>query len=330
MNALPKTSSQPDLTVIVPVYNAMEHLQTLVNDMLSVPDVGMELILVDDGSSDGSTEAIHTLAAAHPEVIALENPGNMGAGVARNTGFPHASGRYTLFFDADDRVHGEVIAPAIAQLDKSGADVAMFAYNYQRDTGAGRTGMLESDALIWRDGLRGKPNRICKLADIPALLGFTNYPWNKIIRTDRFHAVGLTYGDTKVNNDILGHWYSLLFARDLLLIDQVLCSHIVFAAGTNITNRRDAVRMEMFRALHATYDLLSANPDLRQRYSHHYWGFALKLLDWGKSRLSPEYLEAHRAATQDLIARLDLRDYARIRRKRAPALATRIMNIMLS
>lgn len=326
---MPPATDTPDLTIVVPVHNAREHLDTLVADVQAIPDLTVELILVDDGSSDGSESYVDDLAARHPGVLALHNPSNLGAGVARNTGFPHARGRYTLFFDADDRIHGDVAAEAVALLDASKADVAMCAYNYERDSGAGRTGMIEADRRILKAGLKGKTSRLLRLEELPVLLGFTNYPWNKIIRTRTFRRSGLRYGRTVVNNDILGHWHTLLFASEIMLLDKVLCTHIVFSAGANLTNRRDAVRMSAFGALEETYDLLRAHPELRQRYAHHYWAFALKLADWVRGRLSRDWHEHHRAALQALVSRIDLSDYARMRRKRSRGLAQGLMNVLL-
>lgn len=323
-------SSTVDLTVIVPVYKAMEHLDTLLADLQAIDGITVEAILVNDASPDGSGARIDAMAADHAWITALHHSTNQGAGVARNTAFPKARGRYTLFFDADDRLHGKVLANAIAEADKADADLVMFPYNYERDIGTGKSGMLAKDDLIWNQIMRGRPSALTTLAESPSLLGFTNYPWNKLMRTDRYRAVGLQFGLTRVNNDVLGHWYGLLFARKILMLNTVNCSHIVYAAGSNLTNQRNATRMEVFAALHATYDLLCDHPALRQRYAHHYWEFALRLADWSRGRLAPEYHEAHRAEVQDLVARLDLSDYGRTLRRRSAPLAQRLMNVLLS
>ncbi len=98
------------------------------------------MLLADDGSSDGSAEEIERLTAAIPQVTALHKPANLGAGHARNLAWPHARGRYTLFFDADDRLHGEAIAPTLARMDaEPDIDTAMLACRYQRDAAGGFT-----------------------------------------------------------------------------------------------------------------------------------------------------------------------------------------------
>lgn len=324
------TGTEVDLTVIVPVFNAVEHLGTLRADLEAISGLRVQVILVNDASGDDSAARIDAWAAEAPGVLALHHSDNQGAGVARNTAFPHATGRYTLFFDADDRLHGEVLADAVTAADKADADLVVFPYNYERDVGAGRGGMLAKDQDIWRDITRGKSSVLTTLAGAPGLLSFTNYPWNKLMRTARYRDVGLRFGTTRVNNDVLGHWYGLLFARQILLLNTVNCTHVVFSAGTNLTNARDATRMQAFTAINDTYDLLCAHPDLRQRYAHHFWNFALNLADWTRGRLAPEFHEQHRAALQALVARIDLSDYGRTLRRRSTPLAMRLMNVLLS
>ena len=321
-------STAPDLTIIVPVYNAMAHLDGLVADVLQITDVRLEVIFVDDGSTDGSAAHIKALAKANPHFLALHNAGNLGAGVARNTAFPRAKGRYTLFFDVDDRLHGHEMAPAIALLDQSGADLGIFGYEYERE--AESAAMLDNDARIWFDVIGEGASRTLVLDEAPALLGFTNYPWNKLMRTGFYQDCGLKFGSTKVNNDVLGHWFGLLYARKITLINKILCTHIVLSDGGNLTNQRNALRMEMFVALHETYDLLCALPDRRQRYAHHFWTFAITLSSWSRGRLADEYLEAFRAELQRLVSRINLSDYARIRRRRSERLAMSLKNVLIS
>ena len=90
--------------------------------------------------------------------------------------------------------------------------------------------------------------------EVPQLLGFTNYPWNKIARTDHYRRTGLRYGATQVHNDVLGHWLTLVDAETILLIDQPLCTHIVGEGGRNLTNRESRARLSLIDALDETWE----------------------------------------------------------------------------
>lgn len=91
------------LSVIVPVYNAERTLQRCLDSLLSqgLPEADLEIVCVDDGSSDGSLSILHREAASHP-CIKVFSQKNQGAGAARNVGLDHASGDVITFCDADD------------------------------------------------------------------------------------------------------------------------------------------------------------------------------------------------------------------------------------
>lgn len=89
------------ISVIVPVYNAEKYLKRCTDSILRQTYSNIELILVNDGSKDGSLKLCHEIAASDSRVKVLDKP-NGGAASARNMGLDHASGDYIGFCDADD------------------------------------------------------------------------------------------------------------------------------------------------------------------------------------------------------------------------------------
>jgi hypothetical protein len=149
----------------------------------------------------------------------------------------------------------------------------------------------------------------------------TNYPWNKVLRTSRSEAVGLRFGSTVVHNDILGHWYSLLYADQIVLVGEVICSHVVEPGAGNLTNRNSRARLALVDALDETYTLLEQHPDLRQRYAHYYWEFATRVMGWASHRIDPDLADEFRVLRREHLLRINLADFARMRLKRDPDLA---------
>lgn len=89
-------------SVIIPVYNSMRYLETCVESVLAQNTDSMyEIILVDDGSKDGSAQLCDRLAETHACVRTIHQT-NQGVSAARNTGIRAAAGEYLLFLDADD------------------------------------------------------------------------------------------------------------------------------------------------------------------------------------------------------------------------------------
>lgn len=322
-----------DLSVIVPVFNAAATLERVTGSVLALQADGLrcQVILVDDASGDDSAAIALRLAAAHPEVLALSHESNTGAGVARMTGWPHATGRYTLFFDADDILHGDVLRLTVERMEaRPEVDTAMLAYRYER--GRSNTGLEMSygDTQVFRRLLRNGVPAIGTPEEMGALLSVTNYPWNKVIRTAHFRQVGLRFGATHVNNDIRGHWEMIVKARRVMLSDEVICTHLVDPEGPNITNRFGAERLQMLVALDDLYDMLERDPDLRRREAHRFWEVAHRLYQWARPRLEPEVMARFDADWRALIARIDLGDYADLRLRHAPDLADALANHLLA
>ena len=88
-------------SVIIPVYNCEKYLTDAVNSVRRQPVKDIEIILVDDGSTDSSGEICLRLADEDKNIKVFSQI-NKGASAARNTGLDHAAGEYVMFLDADD------------------------------------------------------------------------------------------------------------------------------------------------------------------------------------------------------------------------------------
>ena len=320
-------TNRPDLSVIIPMHNASATVTGVVESFLGIDASAVEVVVVDDGSTDDSVEQVTALR--RPEVMVERFESNRGAGIARNRGFELATGRYSLFFDADDEIHPGTLTSAIQALDDTGADVAMMPYRYRRGHSPQSDAMNSFDAAAW-GRYATSPRRLARLSEVPRLLGFSNYPWNKLSRTDHYRQTGLRYGSTPVHNDILGHWLTLLDARSILLLDQPLCTHIIKEGGRNLTHRESRARLSLVDALEETYTALEARPEKRNRFSHHYWDFVLRVAGWATTRITPEVLDEFNLRLQQHLLRMDLGDFTRIRLLRDPGLATRIIRRALA
>lgn len=118
------------VSVIVPVYNAKLYLPACVESVLSQKYGQWELLLIDNGSTDGSRELCEGYAAAHDHVRVLCQEDG-GASAARNAGIEAASGEYIVFADADDYLAGEdVLSEMVRVMEETSADIAVG--NYKR------------------------------------------------------------------------------------------------------------------------------------------------------------------------------------------------------
>ncbi len=92
--------NRPRLSVVMPVYNERPTLAQVVGRVLEVP-FELELLCVDDGSTDGSRDILEEIQSRHPQVRAFFQPHNMGKGAALRRGIQEATGDYVVIQDAD-------------------------------------------------------------------------------------------------------------------------------------------------------------------------------------------------------------------------------------
>lgn len=116
------------ISLIIPVYNSEKYLEKCLDSVFSQSFDDYEVILVNDGSADGSQDIIDAYKMRYPEVItALKQP-NSGQASARNTGLAVARGEYVFFLDADDYLHSTALDIAYAKASGENLDIVCFNY----------------------------------------------------------------------------------------------------------------------------------------------------------------------------------------------------------
>lgn len=117
----------PLVTIIVPVYNAETWLQTCVDSLLAQTYPCIEIILVDDGSTDSSGLICKWYSSKHENLIHIQQS-NLGVSTARNTGILNASGSYILFVDSDDWVGPQHVDSLVKEAERTHADYVLSGY----------------------------------------------------------------------------------------------------------------------------------------------------------------------------------------------------------
>ena len=127
----------PGISVIVPVYQAEAFLDACVNSVTAQTFGDWELLLIDDGCTDGSPALCDKRAAADSRVRVIHKEQNAGVSEARNTGLREARGACIAFLDADDQLEPQALETLWSLRERSGADTAGCAhYNVSPDGAA--------------------------------------------------------------------------------------------------------------------------------------------------------------------------------------------------
>lgn len=117
--------SNPEISVIVPVYNTEAYVEEAVRSILVQTFRAIEVILIDDGSTDRSLRILRQLATEDDRVVLLTQS-NAGLAATRNTGLNLARGRYVYFMDSDDRLDGDALACCYEACEAHALDFAFF------------------------------------------------------------------------------------------------------------------------------------------------------------------------------------------------------------
>lgn len=117
------------ISVIVPVYNVAAYLPACMHSLLSQDHTDLEVILIDDGSTDASGVLCEEYAARDPRVRVIHQK-NAGAAAAKNTGLRAATGDYLSFADSDDYLEPGAYSHMLQALKETGADAGEFSFRY--------------------------------------------------------------------------------------------------------------------------------------------------------------------------------------------------------
>lgn len=117
----------PFISVVVPVYNVRDYIKRCVDSLLNQKYNDYEIILVDDGSTDGSGELCDLIAKKNLNVMAVHKK-NGGLASARNYGLEYVQGKYVTFVDSDDWVTNDYLTFIDEHLKKNESDILKFGY----------------------------------------------------------------------------------------------------------------------------------------------------------------------------------------------------------
>lgn len=164
--------STPLVSVIIPVYNSELYLENCINNVLKQTYKNLQIIFVNDGSTDGSLEICQKINDDRIEVYSKENG---GASSARNFGLKYRKGKYILFVDSDDYLKENAIEKLVNTAEKENADCVYYeADNYTEDEiiTVKKNGLLHSCQYPITDG-----NKLIKM----------------ILDNQNYHAVPFLY-----------------------------------------------------------------------------------------------------------------------------------------
>jgi poly(ribitol-phosphate) beta-N-acetylglucosaminyltransferase len=182
-------SRDPDVSVIVPVYNGAEYVERALDSVVrqTLGLARIQVMMVDDGSTDESPALLDSIAAAHPSVEVIHQPNSGGPAFPRNLAIRTARGRYAFFLDQDDYLAPDALAAMVGVADENGTDVVL-----ARMKGVGG-----------RSAPRAMYARTLPRTDVFASSAYWTLGPAKLFRTEMIRSVGLRFAeDVRVGEDL--------------------------------------------------------------------------------------------------------------------------------
>lgn len=164
-----------DISVIVPVYNAEKYLKQCIDSILAQSKDNIEIIIVDDGSTDASPQIIDNYSANNERIRVIHQE-NMGVGTARANGIDASSGTYIGWVDADDLIKSNMFETLYQLAQNENADYVYCDYDYFPERVTTKSKWFKEYKGV-RDGEFIDRNTQC---------------WNTLVRKDLYEKVNIT------------------------------------------------------------------------------------------------------------------------------------------
>lgn len=223
----------PRISVVVPVYDVEAYLPTALDSILASTWADLEVVVVDDGSTDGSGAIADDYAGRDPRVRVVHTD-NHGLGAARNEGLRHTTGPLVTFADSDDAVPPSAYDVLHRQLARSGCDFVTGSIAWWHP-GAERE-LIEPP---WMRRLH--KNRAALMIDQhPEILGDV-FAWNKLFRRDFWDGAGLSWAEGVRYEDQPTTTRAYLVARRFGVVPDIVYHWRIRTDGSSITQQRGSL-----------------------------------------------------------------------------------------
>lgn len=217
-----KNGKVTKVSVIVPVYNAGEYIGQMLESVLGQSMQEIEIICVNDGSTDNSGEIIRSFMDRDSRIMLLEQP-NINAGAARNQGLLHARGKYVVFWDADDQFHRRALELMCRKMQRTQADICVCGVCEFVQGGK----MYETDGYLKTDLIPDKdPFNKFDLRDTIFNFG-SNMVWNKMFRRKFLVSHQLRFQEIRQANDTAFVMKAMFAADRITYVDRYLAFYRV-------------------------------------------------------------------------------------------------------
>lgn len=245
------------VSVIIPIYNVKKFIPRGIKQVLQQTYQDIEIILVDDGSTDGSYEDCIEIAKSDPRITVFHQ-NNQGAGSARNLGLANAKGEYIYFFDIDDEIDAVLIEYNVEVMNTQNVDMVVFGYKNIEPKFDSVSDVVFPETIVEGNS---------KLKDIfvnEFVLKVNGFVWNKFYRKSFIDKYHLKFPDLKIQQDEVFNLYCYRYLDKLFLSSRVLYNYYIYDKG-NTRSHYIPDRFNIYKSVHQRFQDLINHWDINDK-----------------------------------------------------------------
>ena len=220
----------PIISVIIPVYNVERFLEQCLNSILNQTFTNIEIICIDDGSTDRSISILNNYQKKDKRLLIISQ-NNKGVSEARNIGIENARGKYIIFIDSDDFIDHEMLNTLFNKAESTQSDITMCNFKlFFEDTktyGYYRDEIFYYHLKFKTFTLQSQPQIINCIA-----------PWDRLIRRDFINKYNIKFVSGMIYEDVIFHIECMIHASKISLIPDHLYFYRKNAGGSITDNEK--------------------------------------------------------------------------------------------
>ncbi|MDE7430775.1 MAG: glycosyltransferase, partial [Lachnospiraceae bacterium] len=254
-------SADPKVSIIVPIYNVEQYLVECLNSVVNQTLENIEIICVNDGSTDQSLEIVKQFAAEDRRIVIIDRP-NGGYGRAMNCGLDMARGEYIGIVEPDDYIERNMYKALYEIAVQENLDFIKADFNYFKDINGKREFICEQIAQN-NDNLY---NRVISPEEYPIVFKFPIYTWSGIYRRTFISANHIRHNETPgASYQDNGFWFqTFCFAKRVYFVNQVFYQYRMDNPKSSINDKSKVYCI--FEEFQFIYDFMDRNPEIKRKY----------------------------------------------------------------
>jgi lipopolysaccharide biosynthesis glycosyltransferase/glycosyltransferase involved in cell wall biosynthesis len=251
----------PKISIIIPVFNSINTIERCIDSLLQQSLYDIEIILIDDASTDGTTEKLIQYEKKHKRIKIIKNKSNSSASISRKLGILESTGKYIIFVDADDELKRNACEVAFNEMENRKTDMIQFGVEIKSK------GATQAQIEWFDDFVNKRPQKrlnagLSRKCFVEQQFGFTI--WNKIYRSNICKIAATKITDTPIYKaqDLLLQFFILIYAVSIETINQDL---YIYSYGAGVTGGssfdREKINKHMSQSVVAKeiYNFLKSN-----------------------------------------------------------------------